>query len=278
MSNYPSSFIPIEQSTNTKLNVVVDQLLTPRLLLFRQIEVSDEPLKLMTDRTTWKTTWGNILPDAPVVINRAGERLTPEQFELEPVFGRVTFNDLNYDGEIEKGDLSFPMASPDGKEAIEVTGNYTFDYFPHTVLENYIQLAIGIVNTACSEGAPSFYTVLDFPDYWNGVVADLAFAHCMERLLLDYDLWKGRLIFAIGPDSLLEGQGGDIVGQLTSLKQNAEERAYKTIDNPKFKAGYYTSLPTIHYWRAIYTPGMTGSANAYMGGRLRGWRPNRLGR
>lgn len=276
MANYPGSYIPIEQSTNSKLNTVVDQLLTPRLLLFRQIQVNDEQLKLMTDRITWKTEWGNILSDAQIVINRAGERLMPSQFEIDIEFGKINFTDLNYDDQIEGNGCCISMAGPDGKPQIEVTANYVFDYFPHDVLESYITSAINTINTACAEGSPTYYSVTDYPDVWNGVVSDLSFALCMERLLLDYDLWKGRLIFALGADQLLEGQGGDIVSQLTTLKQNAEERAYKTLDNPKFRAGYYTSAPTAHYWRAVYTPGMTGSQ--YVGGRLRGWKPNRIGR
>lgn len=278
MSNYAATYIPIGQSTNAKLNSIVDELLTPRLLLFRQIEVNDEPLKLKTDRITWKTLWGNILPDAPIVINRAGERLTPEQFEVENVFGEINFTDLNYLNCIEKGDVQVPMAGPDGRQLIDVTANYFFDYFPHDVLESYILGALGTVNTAVAEAAPTYYKLDDFPDYWNSVLADLAFSMCMERLLLDYDLWKGRLIFAIGADQTLEGNGGDIIGQLTTLKQNAENRAYKTLDNPKFKAGYYVSLPTVYYWRAVYSPGMSGSSQMYNSGRLRGWKPNRLGR
>lgn len=272
---YASTYIPINQSGNEKLDYIIDSMLTPRLLLFRQIEVSDEQLRLETDRVTWKTLWGNILPGAPIVVNRAGERLKPGQFTVDNEFGRITFGDVNDAGEIVAGEATIPMSYGNGKPAIDVTANYVFDYFPNGVLSGFIQNALGIVNTAVVESAPTSYTVETFPEAWGGVLTDLAFALCMERLLLDYDLWKGRLIFAIGADQLLEGAGGDIVGQLTTLKQNSEQRAYRTLENPRFKAGFYVSAPTPYYWRAVYAPGSIGSSR-YQGGRLRGWKPTRI--
>jgi hypothetical protein len=106
-------------------------------------------------------------------------------------------------------------------------------------------------------------------------MTDLAFAQCMEKLLLDYDLWKPRMIFAIGPNDVYGG-GGDITGQLETLKQNAEARADKTMDNEKFKSGNYLSPPTQFYYDSIN--GMGGSSSAhgipFLTGRLRGWHPN----
>jgi hypothetical protein len=279
MSNFPSTFIPLSTSTSLRTNKIVDEYLTPKLIGFRQIEVSDEPLTIMTDRVTWKTLWGNILPDAPIVITRAGERLMPVQFETDNTLGRITFKDLNVNNQIiGNNGIMIDMTGRDGRQTIEVTGNYMFDYFPFDVLKSFVVSSLNIVNTAGNEAGSTFYTIDSCPSNWDGVITDLAFAQCMERLLLDYDMWKGRLIFAIGADSILEGQGGDISSQLQTLKQNAEERAYKTIDNPKFKAGYYTSMPTANYWRAINTPGMSGSQDVYTSGRLRGYRPNRIGR
>jgi hypothetical protein len=101
----------------------------------------------------------------------------------------------------------------------------------------------------------------------------------MEKLLLDYDLWRYRLLFAIGPNEAYGDGGSDISGQLTTLKQNAEERASTAMQNEKFKVGNYLAPPTQVYFDSI--KGIGGSSGAhgvpYISGRLRGWKPNRLG-
>jgi hypothetical protein len=118
------------------------------------------------------------------------------------------------------------------------------------------------------------YTIESAPVGWYGVITDLAFAQCMEKLLLDYDLWRYRLLFAIGPNEIESG-GGDIAGQIETLKTNAEERANRTMENPKFKCGNFLSYPTVYYYDGIR--GLGGSMGAhgipFLSGRLRGWKP-----
>lgn len=277
MSLYPSTYIPIGTTASERMNLLLDTFLTPKLLRYRQIEVHDEELTLDSDRTTWLFSWGNILADAPIRINRAGEKMMPNTFTVDNTYGKLTFEDVNESFQIVKGEDLIDTVSADGSALINVTASYYFDYFPTEVLQGFLTSACNICNSAGNDASPTYYSIDNCPEYWFGVIVDLAFAMCMERLLLDYDLWKGRLIFAIGADMTLEGNGGDIVGQLQTLKQNAEDRAYKTIDNSVFKAGgRLLSYPTEKYWQAISTIGLTGSM--YMGGRLRGWRINRLGR
>jgi hypothetical protein len=84
------------------------------------------------------------------------------------------------------------------------------------------------------------------------------------------------LIFAIGPNEI-EGGGGDVVGQIETLKRNAEERAYKAIDNEKFKMGcHYVSPPTTFYFDSIRGMGSSQGRHGvpFVGGKLRGWKPN----
>ena len=90
----------------------------------------------------------------------------------------------------------------------------------------------------------------------------------MEKLILDYNLWKHRLVFAVGP-SVLDGDAGDIVSQFETLKRNAEERAYKTLENEKFKTGNQISNPTAAYFSSIRGGG--GRSN-----RLRGFKSNKF--
>jgi len=276
MATYPGTYIPLGLGSSARASQFIDEYLTPKLLRFRQIESNDEQLTLDYDRETWRCAWGNILEMAPFKIIRAGERMMPDNYEVGYEYGTVTFKDLNAQNQIVAGNQVINMSGPDGSPVIDVMGSYVFDYFPAPVLEGLTVNAINVVNTAGQEASPTQYTLENCPKYWDGVIVDLAFAMCIERLLLDYDLWKGRLVFAIGADAILEGQGGDITSQLTTLKQNAEDRAYKTLDNPKFKAGgYYTSAPTVNYWKAINSPGSSGGQYS---GRLRGWKPNRIGR
>jgi hypothetical protein len=147
---------------------------------------------------------------------------------------------------------------------------YCFDYFPAIVLRGYLDTVVNIVNTGAF-GPPTPYSITDMPPYWDGVVADYTIAMCMERLITDYTVWRGRLIFAISGNQLEEG-GGDIIGQLETIKQNAEERADKTMSNEKFKCGNYLSAPTSVYYNAIRGVGRSGQ-HSY--GKTRGWRPNR---
>ena len=100
----------------------------------------------------------------------------------------------------------------------------------------------------------------------------------MERLILDYDLWKGRLIFALNPGDVYDGSGSgsNIVSQLELLKKNAEQRAQATMENPKFKiGGNITSAPTSVYYSAVRGIGGRNTMNN-SGGKLRGFRRNRL--
>jgi len=80
--------------------------------------------------------------------------------------------------------------------ADNVQVSYSFNYFPAFVLKGYILRALGTVNTA-GQGGVTNYTLEDAPTSYDPIIADLALAQCFEKLLLDYDIWKGRLIYAI---------------------------------------------------------------------------------
>jgi hypothetical protein len=85
------------------------------------------------------------------------------------------------------------------------------------------------------------------------------------------------LVFAISPADLESGGGGDVASQLTTLKQNAEERANTAMQNDKFKTGNYLAPPTRFYWEAIRGVGGGRGAHGipFIGGKLNGWKPNK---
>lgn len=262
-STFPGTFIPIGQGSSKRMNHLIDDLITPRLMSFRQINIYDEVCELKSDCSTWHTVFGNWLPQEKLVIRKNGMMLNDSELE-----------DVNYlGGSFKAGEVDI-----DGqripRDTVEAT--YVFDYFSQSILEGFLTVAVSIINCTV-EGTVTDYTIDNAPRAWEGVLVDLAFAQAMEKLLLDYDLWRYRLVFAIGPNEVESG-GGDVTGQLTTLKQNAESRANKAMENPKFKTGSYLSPPTSAYFSSIR--GFGGSSGKhgipYSSGRLRGWKPNRL--
>ena len=257
---FPGSYIPTGVGSSAKMNHLIDELLTPRLMSFRQICIYDEQAALETDAVTWQVTFGNWLSAAPVKVRKNGAPYSP-----------ITSVDYSY-GNFQAGTVDVGL---DGRPRDVVEVNYTWDYFPVAILEGMYTAAVSIVNMT-AVGPPTSYTITSMPTNWEGVVTDVVFAMCMEKLLLDYDLWRYRLVFAVGPNEVYGG-GGDITGQLETLKQNAEQRAEKAMDNEKFKTGNYLSPPTSIYFNAIR--GMGGGMGAhgipFLTGRLRGYRPNR---
>jgi hypothetical protein len=278
MQFYAGTSIEIGSLSSATANLIIDEYLTPNLLMFRQIPVHDETLIPLNDKESWKTLWGNILANEEFSLVRSGKVLSLDEFYVDRKYGKVTFLDQTADYKIPLGNTQIDIYCADGTPAIDVVASYTFDYFPAEVLYGMVKHALNVVNSSGNNASPTAYTIDNMPSYFQAPVTDITFAKCMERLLLDYDLWKSRLIFAIGPDSFLEGQSGDIVGQLQTLKHNAEERAYKILDNPRFKTGYHITAPTQNYWRAVRGIGVTGSqtGDTPYGGRYRGWRPNRV--
>ena len=261
MSVFQGTYVPTGVASTTKFNHLIDDLMTPRLMSFRQIHIHDEPAILDIDKVTWRSTFGNWLTAAPLVIRKNGILC-------------ATVTDINYvNGTFQANPLDI---GADTKPRDTVEASYVFDYFTTAILEGLYTAAVSIVNMTAVE-PPTSYTIADSPTNWEGVLTDLAFAMCMEKLLLDYDLWRYRLVFAIGPADLESGGGGDIANQLTTLKQNAEERANTAMQNEKFKTGNYLSPPTRFYYQSIR--GLGGAAGAhgqpFIGGKLHGWKPTK---
>ena len=265
MGTFPGTFIPTGVGSSANYSNLVDTLMTPRLMAFRMIHIADEPCELMPDFVTWRVSYGNWLVGSNIVIRKGGmiQNITSQITNIDYVNGTFQAGTPDLDGQ---------KVSRDTLEA-----TYVWDYFPQPVLEGFLTAAVSIVNMT-AVGPPTYYSIDTAPSNWSGVIVDVAYAMAMERLLLDYDLWRGRMVFAIGPNEM-EGSSGDIVNQLTTLKQNAEQRADKAMDNPKFKTGNYLAPPTGYYYSSIR--GFGGSEGShgvpFITGRLRGWKPNRIG-
>lgn len=258
MSTFPGTYIPTGVASTSRLNHLIDDLLTPRLMSFRQVCFYDEQATLLSDGSTWSTVFGNWLEEAPLNVRKNGAP-----------FSGVT--DIDYVQGTFKAD---PVdVSADGRPRDFTEVDYMWDYFPTSILEGLYAASVSTVN-ASAFGPPTSYTVNNMPDAWEGVVTDLVFAMCMEKMMLDYDLWKYRLVFAVGPEEVYQG-GGEIVNQLERLKENAEERANRAMENERFKVGHYTSPPTGLYYDAIHGAGGSGLYSRhgipFLTGKLRGY-------
>lgn len=254
MATFPGTYIQIEQHTSARVNYIVDNILNPSIGSFREVTIYDEQSVLLPDNKTWKNTYRSWNPDFPLIIRYNGKEIdVPTTIDYK----RGTFI------------LDYTLSLGDN-----VYTTYNFDYFPVEILYGFMLQVVDTINTG-AYGTASEYTLENAPIIWNGVIADLTCARCMEKLILDYDLWKGKLIFAV--DFMDNASGGDIVGQLETLKQNFEERAYKTMDNEKFKNPPYASPPTSIYYDAIRGGGMGGMFNdkGVGVGRYRGMRINK---
>lgn len=267
MSVFPGTYVPTNVASTARFNHLIDNLMTPRLMAFRQIYIYDEPAQLAPDKVTWRVTWGNWCIAAPLVVRKNGAVLSGGVSDIDYVYGNFQANPVD--------------VGLDGKPRDTVEVNYVFDYFTCPVLEGFYTAAVSIVNMT-GQGPPTSYTIDGMPTAWEGVVTDVAFAMCCERLLMDFDLWKYRLIFTVGPGDVNGGEGsgsgsGDISSQLSLLKQNAESRATAAMENPKFKTGNYLAPPTRFYYDSIR--GMGGSRGAhgmpFIGGKLNGWKPTK---
>lgn len=263
MGVYPGTYIPTGIGSSAKFIHLIDDLMTPRLMGFRQIHIDDEPAQLNPDGVSWFVTFGNWLNGEAVTIRKNGMLLNPNT-EVSAISYQYGTFQL---GVVDIGGDRVP------RDTVDV--NYVFDFFPAPVLEGFLTSAVSTINMT-AVGPPTSYTVNTAPTNWEGVMVDIAFAMCMEKLLLDYNLWRYRLIFAVGPNEVYGG-GGDIASQLTTLKQNAEQRADKAMDNQKFKTGNYISPPTSIYYASIRGAGGGGRGGGTMpfSGRLRGWKPNK---
>lgn len=260
MAVFPGTYIPTGVASSAAFNHLIDDLMTPKLMSFRQICIYDEQAGLDCDEVTWHTNFGNWLEASPIKARKNGSPCP-------------TLTDIDYSyGTFQAGAVDI---GADGKPRDTVEVNYNWDYFPVAVLEAYLTLALSVINMTAI-GPPTNFTIDTAPTNWEGVIVDLAFAMCMEKLLLDYDLWKWRLVFAVGPDVVYSGGDGGIASQLETLKSNAEERANNAMQNEKFKTGNYLSPPTALYYASIRGAGGSSAHGIpFLTGRLRGWKPNK---
>lgn len=228
---YISNYIVPINTGDTCVDTIVNTMVYPQINVFCEIQANYE-VGLRQSNGSYRFSYKNwnsaFKPE--VFLNGADTQL----------------NDSMYSIDYAKGIITPSFASTPGDNLI---CTYNFSWFTPAMLKGYVVRSLGTINNS-GNGAVTSYTTKDLPVGWYGISADLCIAMCMESLIAGYTMWVGRLIFAISPNGLYDGND-NIISQLELLKRNAEERAYKALDNPKMRAPDYLAPPTPLYWRAV---------------------------
>lgn len=256
---YPATKIKLNQiKQNDRANFVIDKLLTPSIVQFRQIRIYNERAVRLDDYH-YKVTYQNMLNDTiQVFMNGSKIPLDVSEYTVDLQYSIFKFN--------------FETTTRDSFEII-----YSFDYFPSHVLYGFLQRAVSELNVG-PVGTPTSYTFETAPQFYNGLIANYSYVFCLDKLILDYNLWRGRLVFALPPQALADGSG-DVISQLQSLRSNAWQRISIALNNAKLKAPQYLARPTALYYQGISPLGRYSGASGkgFNGGKLRGLKINRFG-
>lgn len=233
---------------DSRVDYLIDCLLTPRIECFRQLCVYRGE-QFGYRKNPIKSTWSHWLRFAPI---------------------RAWRNTLHVNDETDAGTLN--LVDPDlglfEVDPVLVRGetlyvSYYFDFFPCCVLKSLLEQSMDLVNAY--EPATNF-KLHNAPRNWDGVIVEQAYVLCVEKLLFCSTLWQPRLIFA-EPDSM--------VSQLESALSGARDRLPTVV--PSMKRMPYVSPPTWTYYDAIRMgSGRTSFHGQTVGyGRTRGIKINR---
>lgn len=261
MQLFPGTNVELYNTGNERIDYIINVLMSSLLIEYMQLKVYYQVgtrIQNHISQNSYKFHYQhwNKGYQPEVFLNGGQVALNPELYEVDYQNGKIKmlFN-------LQLGD------------SVQVT--YSFNYFPSFVLQGFIKRSLGTVNTA-GQGAISDYTIQTAPQIYDPIIADLALAQCFQKLLLDYDIWKGRLIYAISSQGLYSGSD-NIVGQLQTLKRNCQDRAYRTLDNPTFRNRPMLKKPTRAYYRSLMLGNglMVNNQGTFNGTKLHGIKINK---
>lgn len=261
MRLFPGTTVELYQTGNQRMDYIINALMVSLLIQYMQLKVYYQVgtrIHQSISQNSYKFHYQNWNKgyQPQVYLNGGQVALSPELYQVDYQNGKIKmlFN-------LQLGD--------------NVQVSYSFNYFPSFVLQGFIKRALGTVNTA-GQGAITTYDIQNAPTVYDPIISDLALAQCFQKLLLDYDIWKGRLIYAISSQGLYSGSD-NIVGQLQTLKRNCQDRAYRTLDNPLFRNKKTLARPTKYYYRSLMMGNglWTNDHGGFNGTRLHGLKINR---
>lgn len=248
------------QNDNAIVSSIINEMVLPHIWFFCEIQAYYEVGARQRDGA-YKFTYGNWNEsfEPEVFLNGSTVQLSPSQYSIDYDKGIIHPN--------------FTPAPGDN-----VLCSYNFSWFNDDTLASYVSRSVGTINYY-GNGAVTNYTIDDLPKGFYGICADLCVAMCCEHLILAQTMWAGKLIFSISGSDLYNGGGGsDVASQLESMKRNAEDRAYGSLNNEKTRAPNKVTKPTPAYWRAVTLGnGMRPGPHGQFGyGKTKGWKLNRM--
>ena len=231
MSEIISKYIKPIKTEIESINIIINDMVFPSIQMFCEIPVYYETGARLRDGS-YKFSYANWndLFEPEVFLNGSDVQLNPSQYSID----------------YKKGIITPTFQSTAGDNLL---CSYNFSWFTEDMLSGFVERSITTINYG-GQGVTSNYTIKDLPTSWYGISADLVVAMCMENLILAYTMWVGKLIFSISANQMYDGSD-NIVSQLETIKRNCEERAYKAIENPLFRANPTLSAPSPYYYRAI---------------------------
>jgi hypothetical protein len=242
------TYIVPAATASQRINTLIDTMLDTKIERFRQLYVHRGE-QFSFRRNPLQSTYRNWLTFAPITAWR-----NSLQVGTEADAGELTIID-------NKRGLFNVTPALDRGETLYVS--YYFDYFPDWVLYGIFKEAMGIIN---AYEPASMYTIDSYPQNWDGLLVEMAYVICVERLMLDTTLWAPRLIFA-SPD--------EVLNSLSSAIDAIRSRLETTI--PMMKRMPYVSAPTWAYYDAIRMGGSRAGFHGESGGygKTRGIKINR---
>lgn len=247
---------------NAVVSSIINKMVLPHIWFFCEIQTYYEIGTRQRDGA-YKFTYGNWNDsfEPEVFLNGSATQLDPSMYEID----------------YEKGIIHPTFQATPGDNLM---CSYNFSWFNDDTLASYVLRSVGTINYY-GNGAVSNYTIDTLPEGFYGICADLCVAMCCEHLILAQTMWAGKLIFSITGSELYNGGGGsDVASQLESMKRNAEDRAYGSLNNERMRAPYKVTRPTPAYWRAVtmgngIRPGPHGQISPGWG-KVKGWKINRM--
>lgn len=154
---------------------IIDDFLIPMLGPLLRIPVHDEIGVISKDRQTAVFIYQNwIDTTAPIIKHNRSEILA------------VT---IDYTVNLVAGTINLTTPLPPGDE---IDAYYYFRYFTNSELASFIELTLRDLN---SRKPATAFTIETAPLEWDGAIVLGAYLKCLQRLLMDFNLWRPFLIF-----------------------------------------------------------------------------------
>lgn len=163
-----------DNMTYSYKEVLINHGLSTLFDLFQNLEVRDEIGVLNSDRSQARFTYKNWQ-----------RKYTPQFFKNDNTF-LTLWTDIDVDHE---AGIAYPGTTVQGDE---ISAQYRFKYFTDGYWGDILDLAITMGNALKPHTS---YSINEAPAEWDDLLVMYSYIKSLEKLLLDLNLWRTRLIF-----------------------------------------------------------------------------------